>query len=279
MPARNDRADRPPAVTGAWHDASHMIDIAAENLSVHRGPRAVLDAVSFAVAGGERVAVVGPNGVGKTTLLEALIGLLPVAGGGSRIGGRDVRRTSRREIGKQVAYLPQSTESFGGFMVRDVVRTGRYPHVRPLVPLTAEDEAAVDRAMAACDVTALQHRPIGQLSGGEQQKVWLAAALAQEAPCLLLDEPTAALDPQHRIELVRTLRGQREQGVTLLMVSHDLDVVAALCDRVIGLRNGRVVCDEPTEAFLTPGRLHDVFGCDFEVLSTASGAPRAAIRV
>jgi iron complex transport system ATP-binding protein len=128
-------------------------------------------------------------------------------------------------------------------------------------------------------VTPLGDRPITQLSGGERQKVWLAAALAQEAPCLLLDEPTAALDPQHRIELVRTLRGQHERGVTLLMVSHDLDVVAAIAQRVIGLRGGRVACDEKTDAFLTPGRLHDVFGCDFDLMTTASGSPRAAIHV
>jgi iron complex transport system ATP-binding protein len=256
-----------------------MIDIVADNLSVHRGPRAVLGGVSLSVGGGECVAVVGPNGAGKTTLLEALIGLLPWSGGGVRVGGRDVRRTPRREIGRQVAYLPQSVDAFGGFAVRDVVRMGRYPHVRPLSPLTGNDEAAVDRAMTACDVTALGERPIHQLSGGERQKVWLAAALAQEAPCLLLDEPTAALDPQHRIELVRTLRGQHERGVTLLMVSHDLDVVAALAGRVVGLRDGGVVCDERTDAFLSAGRLHDVFGCDFDLMTTPSGSPRAAIHV
>lgn len=256
-----------------------MIDIIADNLSVRRGPRAVLSGVSLSVGGGECVAIVGPNGAGKTTLLEALIGLLPVSSGSVSIGGRDVRRTPRREIGRQVAYLPQSVDGFGGFAVRDVVRMGRYPHVRPLSPLSADDEAAVDRAMAACDVTSLGDRSVHQLSGGERQKVWLAAALAQEAPCLLLDEPTAALDPQHRIELVRTLRGQHERGVTMLMVSHDLDVVAAIAQRIIGLRDGRVACDEKTDAFLTLGRLRDVFGCDFDLMTTPSGAPRAAIHV
>lgn len=256
-----------------------MTALRAEQVSVRRNGRDVLRDVSLSLTAGDCVAIVGPNGAGKTTLLQALIGLLPLTGGRVTLDDRDIRRLSRREIARRVAYLPQGVEGFASFTVRHVVSSGRFPHLKPLWPLSADDEAAVERAMAACGVADLADRPVGRLSGGERQKVWLAAALAQQSPLLLLDEPTTALDPHHKIELIRTLQREHAAGTTIALVSHDLDVVAALARRVVGLRDGRVVIDAPVDAFFAIDQLRDVFGCDFELLTTADGRPAAVLGV
>ena len=253
--------------------------ITAENLTVWRGRREVVRGVSLTVDPGEAVAIVGPNGGGKTTLLQALLGLLPHASGCARLDGDDVTRLPRREIARRAAFLPQQVEGFAGFCVADVVRAARYAHRRPFEPLCATDEDAVRSAMDACAITDLSDRPMHALSGGERQKVWLAAAVAQDAPALLLDEPTTALDPRHQADLIRMLRRLRDEGKTILIVTHDLDAAVALDCRVVALRDGRKVFDAPVSSFLDEGALRDVFDCGFELLSSSDGTPSVRVRV
>lgn len=239
------------------------MNLEAKSLSVRRGSREVLAGVDLRIEGPGCTAVVGPNGAGKTTLLQTLLGLLPPSAGQVRVEGRDVRDIRRREMARLAAYVPQNVEGFGGFSVYAVVAAARYPHVHPLAPLADSDEAAVHTALDACGLTELADRPLHTLSGGERQKSWIAAALAQDAPLLLLDEPAAALDPRFQAELIGLIRRLAGAGRTLLLVAHDLNFAAATADRTIALRGGRVAYDGPTAAFLTAERLESVFDTRF----------------
>ncbi len=249
------------------------MQIEASHLCVDRGGRRVLDAVDFAVASGECVSVVGPNGAGKTTLMQVMLGLLPAAEGQVSIEGRRIRTLSRRQIARRIAYVPQTYEGFLGFCVRDVVESGRYAHLSRLQPAGDEDRRVIDWAITTCDLVGLEDRTIDSLSGGERQKVWLAAALAQESPALFLDEPTSALDPKHQFELIRLLQELVAHQRTLMIICHDLNLPAALGGRVVALVGGRVAFDGPVATFLQPGRLHDVFETDFVLSDVGPGQP------
>jgi iron complex transport system ATP-binding protein len=231
----------------------------AERVTVQRGGRVVLREVSLGIAGG-CVAVVGPNGAGKTTLLQTLLGLLTPASGRVLLDGQDVSAMRRREVARRVAYVAQSAEGFAGFTVRQVVEAARYPHRHPLEPLDASDAAAVDGAMRQCGLTELSARPLDTLSGGERQKAWIAAALAQASPIMLLDEPAAALDAQHQVELIRLIREQVAAGRTVVLVAHDLNFAAAVAEKCVALRGGSVAYDGPMSAFLESEALDQVFG-------------------
>ena len=237
--------------------------IEVSDLAVRRGGRLVLDGVSLKVEPGQTVALVGPNGAGKTTLLLAMLGLLPAERGRVTIDGRPVESLSRREIARRVAYVPQFHEGFLGFRVRDIIATGRYAHVEPLAPLSAEDEAAIRAAVDRCGVREFLDRTADTLSGGERQKVWLATAVAQGSPALFLDEPTNMLDPRHFAELVRLLRELAASGRTIVVVCHDLNLPGLLDARVAGLRGGRVAFEGSTADFLQPGRLAAMFDAPF----------------
>jgi iron complex transport system ATP-binding protein len=256
------------------------VRIETEQLCVDRGPRRVLDDVSFAARDGETVAIVGPNGAGKTTLLLSLLRLLPARAGTVRIDGEPTEAMSRRAIARRLAYVPQIYEGFLGFRVRDIVATGRYAHLDPLEPMRDADERAVEAAIDRCGIGAFVDRTPDTLSGGERQKVWLAAAVAQGSPALLLDEPTNSLDPKHQAELIRLLRSLAAEGRTLIVVCHDLNLPVMLGARVVALRGGRVAYDGSGAAFLVPDRLRDVFDTEFVWLrDERSGAAGIQLKV
>jgi len=245
--------------------------IEADGLTVTRLGRPVLRDVSARLDDGEVVSVIGPNGAGKSTLMAALLGLLPATHGDVRLDGAPIQRMPRRHIARRIAYVPQVHDGYLGFTVREVVEAGRYAHLDPLEPLSAEDRAQVDAAVAATAVGPLLERAVDTLSGGERQKVWIAAALAQATPILFLDEPTNALDPAHQVELIRIMRGFTQKGghtdfspsKTLLVISHDLNLPLALGGRVLALRDGAVAFNEPVEALLDTDRLAALFGAQF----------------
>jgi iron complex transport system ATP-binding protein len=222
--------------------------------------------VSLSVHRGEVVVILGPNGAGKSTLLRVSAGLLAPSRGFVRAFQRDLRELDRRALARTVALLPQVEPVAMGFRVREVVGMGRAPHQTGWMMESNEDRGAIGRALDLCDLVHLADRPVDALSGGEQRRVAIARALAQETPVLLLDEPTAALDVAHRLDLFRLLRALAgELGTTIVVSMHDMTDAARLACRVVLLRAGRVVAVDRPERAMTSAALREVFGVDFEV--------------
>ncbi|MDB4959844.1 MAG: transporter [Myxococcales bacterium] len=193
-------------------------------VDVELGGRAVVRGVTAAVSEQQLVVIVGPNGAGKTTLLRAMAGLAPVRAGSVRCMGHDPARVARRVIARELAYLPQQYELAFPFVVEEVVLLGRYANQSGIGLASEEDLVAARAAMKACDVEALAARRFDELSGGEARRVILAQALCQGAKCLLLDEPTAGLDPAHARSVFAMLRAHCDGGAAAVVVTHDLDL-------------------------------------------------------
>ncbi|WUL07597.1 heme ABC transporter ATP-binding protein [Streptomyces sp. NBC_00354] len=220
----------------------------AVGLHVRLGERAVLAGIDLTARAGEVLALVGPNGAGKSTLLAALAADLPAAEGLVRIDGRPVGDWAAPDLALRRSVLPQSAEMSFPFPVGDVVRMGRAPWAG--TPLAGSDEEAVAAAMAVTEVAGFAARPFSALSGGERARVALARVLAQQAPLLLLDEPTAALDLRHQELVLRICRERAAAGDAVVVVLHDLGLAAAYADRAAVLHEGRIAVDgPPTEVF------------------------------
>ncbi len=245
--------------------------ITVTNLSVVRGRRVILEDVGFSIDSGECVAIVGPNGTGKTTLMLAMLGLLPWRRGQVCLDGQAIPRFRRRQLAQMIAYVPQSYDGFSGFTVEDMVKSGRYAHRGPVAWYTPEDHRIVEEALRVGGLTDLRNRIVQTLSAGERQKVLLAAAMTQQSPIVFLDEPTTALDPKHQQELVESFRQLHRQGKTLVLICHDLNIAVALEARVLALRSGRLVFDESIGDFLHPDYLRATFDAEFEHLTAPDG--------
>ncbi|WAZ21330.1 heme ABC transporter ATP-binding protein [Streptomyces cinnabarinus] len=236
----------------------------AESLRVRLGARDVLHGVDIRVRAGEVLALVGPNGAGKSTLLGALAADTPADGGVVRIHGRPATEWSAPELALRRAVLPQAAALSFPFSVEDVVRMGR----APWTALGAEDDdAAVAEAMKATDVVEFAPRSFSALSGGERARVALARVLAQRAPLLLLDEPTAALDLRHQELVLRVCRERAAAGDAVVVVLHDLGLAAAYAHRVAVLRTGRVAADGPPAQVFSEELLSEVYEQAVEVLA------------
>ncbi|MBZ6195173.1 heme ABC transporter ATP-binding protein [Streptomyces olivaceus] len=236
----------------------------AEALRVLLGGRPVLDGVDVRVRAGEVLALVGPNGAGKSTLLGALAADVPAAEGVVRVHGRPVSAWSAPELALRRAVLPQSASLSFPFPVEEVVRMGRAPWAGG--DEADEDDAVVADAMSRTEVTGFAGRPFSALSGGERARVALARVLAQRAPLLLLDEPTAALDLRHQELVLRLCRERARAGDAVVVVLHDLALAAAYADRVAVLRAGRVAADGPPAEVFAEELLSEVYGQPVEVL-------------
>ncbi len=225
--------------------------VRVRGLAVSLDGAEILRGVDVEVAAGEWVIVIGPNGAGKSTLLRAIVGLVPSAGD-VRLFGRDARRMRRRERARLVATVPQQPVVPPGMTVFDYTLLGRTPHLRPLGRESAADLAVATRVLQRLDLTEFADRELSTLSGGERPRVLLARALAQEAPLLLLDEPTTALDVGHQqevLELVDELR--RAGGLSVLETLHALSLAGGYADRMVLLAAGRVVAAGPAASVLT----------------------------
>ncbi len=225
-------------------------------------PRAEVEAVrgvSVSVSPGRLLAVVGPNGAGKTTLLRLLTGALAPQNGEVRLGDRPLRNLGDRERARAIAVVPQSESSPFPITVREMVGMGRYPHLGPWERTGKADRVTVDRALERCAVTNFADRDIGQLSGGERQRARIARALAQDAPILLLDEPTAGLDLRYRMELFHLLRELRDDGLAVLVITHDLNLAARFADRLLLLDRGRARARGAPAEVVSRGTLEAVY--------------------
>ncbi len=228
--------------------------------------RPVLTQVSLDVARGSVVGLLGPNGSGKTTLLRMMSGVLTPHAGSVRLDGQPIARMPRRDLARRVAIVQQDTRSTFDFSVLEMVLMGRYPHLGPFELEGASDVALARAALRATGTAAFEDRRFATLSGGEKQRVVIAAALAQSSDLLLLDEPTTALDLRYQLEVVAVLQSlNREQGVTLVVSTHDLNLAAALCQRVVLLKEGRVIAHGPTSDTLTAANIRALYDVDADV--------------
>ena len=254
-------------VTGAASNAGapRTNELAVERLRVTLDGRVVVRDASLRLARGELVALLGANGAGKTTLLRGVLGLAPRAGGAVRAGGGDPVRIAPSDRARRIAYLPQIRPLAWPVRVRDVVALGRFAHGAAPGRLAGPDAEAVARALAACGLEQFAERSCATLSGGELARVHVARTLAAEAPLLLADEPTAALDPLHRYQVLRLLRAAADAGRGVLVVMHDAAAAARAADRLVWMADGRIVADGPPAATLTPARLAAVYGVRAEV--------------
>ena len=237
--------------------------------------RLPLDGVSMEVPDGQLYAVLGPNGSGKSTLMKALLGVIPLVSGQVRLDDREISAWTRRELARGVGVVAQSETVAFPLTVRQLVGMGRYPHLGPLGREGREDRDAVARALEQCDVTELARRDVTTLSGGELQRVRIARALAQEPRALFLDEPTSSLDIRHEMAILELLRAWADQGMTVLVVTHGLDLAARFADRILLLSQGEVVAQGSPEEVLTSQVLEAVYRWPIAVeADPATGAPR-----
>ncbi len=237
--------------------------IRLDGVSVVYRDRAALRDVTLTIDSGERVAIIGPNGAGKSTLLRVIAGLLRPATGTVELGGDRVDRLERMTVARRLAVVPQLPVLPFATTVEEVVALGRLPHEHPVRGMRPGDRAAVAAAIERVGVGHLLGRDARELSLGERQLVLLAMAVAQDAPVLVLDEPTIHLDLRHQVEVMELVGDlNARDGTTILAVLHDLGLAAHFFPRLILLDRGRVVADgSPTEV-LAPDRIRDVFGVD-----------------
>jgi iron complex transport system ATP-binding protein len=242
--------------------------VAADSVDFSYTDGRVLSDVSIVLERGDLVGLVGPNGSGKTTLIRLLSGLLPPERGSVLLGSEDIGRLKRRQIGRSIAVVPQGLQTPFGFSVYEMVMLGRTPHVRPLAGASRHDRAVVEETMRLMGTDHLAGRPFSDLSGGEQQRVIVSMALAQEPEVLLLDEPVVHLDINHQVEILELIKSlNREQGLTVLATMHDLNLAALYFDRLVLLDRGRVAAQGTPGQVLEEERIERVFGAAVQVRS------------
>jgi iron complex transport system ATP-binding protein len=239
--------------------------LSLKGITVRRGECPVVDAATLAVGPGEVVGLIGPNGAGKTTLMRAALGLLPATGENS------LRSLSPADRAKRVAWLPQAREIAWPVAVETLVMLGRVPHLSGGQRPGPEDEAAVAWALHAMDLAGFRDRAATELSGGEQARVLIARALAQDTPLILADEPTAGLDPGHQIATLERFGDLARDGRSVLVSLHDLGLAARHCSRLVLMDRGRIVADGTPDDVLSPERLADVFGIRAHLSRGADG--------
>ncbi len=231
-----------------------------ENLGYQvNGHRLVRD-LTAEITGSEFVGIVGPNGAGKTTLLRLAAGFLAPSQGTVRLNGKPLGDLGRREIAREISVVPQDTHLEFSFSVLDIVLMGRNPHLGRFSPISDQDIAIAEEAMAQTETLEFQDRPVTELSGGERQRVLLARALAAQSPFVILDEPTSNLDIQHTLEIMELARDLvRARERTVLMAVHDLPLAAQYCQRLLLLSQGLLVADGVPSEVLTRDRVREVF--------------------
>ena len=263
--------DAVPAGVPAPQEAA----IGAHDVRVELDAREILRGVDLAAAKGELVGLIGPNGSGKSTLLKCIYRVLAPSGGAVYLDGRPLSEYSVRQSAQALAVMAQHTAYNFEFTVRDIVLLGRAPRKRALERDTATDYAIVDEALRTVGLSELAARAFSTLSGGEQQRVILARALAQQTPLLILDEPTNHLDVRYQLELMDIVRGL---GKTVLCAVHDLNIAAMYCDRLYALRQGRVVASGTPEQVITPEVIRAVYDVEARVIEDEDGTRHVLYR-
>ena len=244
-----------------------MTRLLVESAALGYADELVCADVSVSIPDGAFTVIVGPNACGKSTLLKSLTRLLPPDSGRVLLDGRQLHGLPTKTVAREIGLLPQGPVAPDGIRVVDLVSRGRYPHQRLLAPWSPEDEAAVADAMDRTGTRHLSGRLVDELSGGQRQRVWMAVALAQQTPILLLDEPTTYLDLSHQVELLELCRSLNRCGEnTLVAVLHDLNQAARYADHIIAMKDGAVVATGAPADVITESLVDEVFGLDARVI-------------
>ncbi|SEL15194.1 ABC transporter ATP-binding protein [Nonomuraea pusilla] len=240
--------------------------LSAGDLTLAYDQRVVATGLDVAIPDRSFTVIVGPNACGKSTLLRALARMLKPRTGAVHLDGSVITSLPSKEVARRLGLLPQSSIVPDGITVADLVARGRYPHQRLMRQWSRADEAAVAEAMRSTDVADLADRLVDELSGGQRQRVWLAMALAQETPILLLDEPTTFLDIAHQIEVLDLCADLHEAGRTLVAVLHDLNQACRYATHLVVMKAGEVVAEGEPGAVVTPELVGHVFGLRCEII-------------
>lgn len=240
--------------------------LAVADLELRYGPRSVIDGLSLTVPHAGFTVIIGPNGCGKSTLLRALSRMLRPASGVVSLDGADLARLRTKQVARRISTLAQAPATPTAITVADLVARGRNPYQSILRQWSAADDAAVARALAEVEMTEHAERLVEELSGGQRQRAWLAMALAQETPILLLDEPTTYLDISHQVDVLDLCSRLHAGGRTLVAVLHDLNLAARYATHIVAMRAGEIVAQGPPESLITPDLLREVFDLEAVVI-------------
>jgi iron complex transport system ATP-binding protein len=238
----------------------------AKDVTLAYDGHVVAEQLDVAIPAGGFTAIVGPNACGKSTLLRALARMLKPRSGSVLLDGQLIGKLPSKQVARRLGLLPQSSVAPDGITVVDLVSRGRHPHQTFLRQWSRDDERAVRAAMAATRVQELAGRPVDELSGGQRQRVWLAMALAQETPLLLLDEPTTFLDIQHQVEVLDLCADLHEEGRTLVAVLHDLNQACRYATHLVAMRDGAVVAEGVPSEVVDAELVERVFGLRCRVI-------------
>lgn len=243
----------------------------ADGVVVVRGGKRILDAVSVRFSEPGLVAVIGPNGAGKSTMLSALAGLIAPDAGAVSLDGTPLARLPPRTLAQRRAYLPQNARCEWPISVESVVALGLTPYAAPLGKMAATDRARLSAMLAASDLADKSAQSVATLSGGELARAMLARALVGDPDILIADEPVAGLDPRHAIDAMQRLRDMADRGRLVIVALHDLALAARYADRIVAMREGRVLADGPAAEVCTPGTLKDLFDVTAHVSTDGDG--------
>jgi len=256
-----------------------MDTFSVNNISFKYRADDILKGVSFSVASGEYLTILGPNGTGKTTLLRMLAGILKPYEGSISLGGQDMHSIKRRELAKKIAVVSQDFSIEFPFTVEQVVLMGRYPHQTGFNVVSADDRKLAAESMERTDVAYLKDRVVYELSAGELQRVLIARALCQTPSIILLDEPTTHLDINHRIELNRLIKRLNiDNGMTVINISHDLNDACAYSDRLMLLKETSIFKIGAVGEVITEANIKSVFNADVSVKRDGEGVPYVVVR-
>ncbi|HLV77973.1 MAG TPA: ABC transporter ATP-binding protein [Marinobacter sp.] len=248
--------------------------LAAEAITLAHRNFTVADNLSVALPAAKVTAIVGPNGCGKSTLLNGLARIHTPARGTVLLDGKDIHRLPSREVARKLALLPQDNTAPEGLTVADLIRFGRQPHQGWMKQWSKDDQQAFDHAVTAADVASLVNRALDTLSGGQRQRAWIAMAVAQQTPLLLLDEPTSALDLGHQIEVFELIRSLSHQGKTIAMVVHDLASACRYADHMVAMKGGKIIREGAPADIVSPELVQELYEVSCELIEDpATGAP------